>query len=148
MAFSWLIAGADAHAKNYSLLLGGRRTRLAPLYDVASILPYEGFAFPKIKLARKFDGEYKLSLIGRHQWQKFAREVRVDADEFVLRLAATATRLPDEVNDTCLSANKQGLNAPIIGKLAKQLTARAGACAKSLGAGRPTSASVTPDNLS
>jgi serine/threonine-protein kinase HipA len=83
----------------------------------------------------KIGGEYKLSLIGRHQWQKFAREVRVDADELVERLAAMATRLPNEVNAARLSANKQGLNTPIIEKLAKQLTERAGACRKSLGAG-------------
>jgi serine/threonine-protein kinase HipA len=39
LVFNWLIAGTDAHAKNYSLLIGaGGRVRLAPLYDVASIL--------------------------------------------------------------------------------------------------------------
>ena len=135
LGFNWLIAGTDAHAKNYSLLLAGHRIRLAPLYDVASILPYDGIDLPKIKLVMKIGGEYKLSLIGRHQWQKFAREVRIDADELVERLAAMATRLPDEVNAARLSANKQGLNAPIIKKLAKQLTERAGACRKSLGAG-------------
>lgn len=135
MSVYWLIAGIDAHAKKHSLLLGGRRIRLAPLNDVASILPYDGFDLSKIKLVMKIGGEYKLSLIGRHQWQKFAREVRVDADELVARLAAMATRLPDEVNAAHLSANKQGLNAPIIEKLANQLTERAGACGKSLGAG-------------
>ena len=31
-AFNWLIAGTDAHAKNYSLLIGAvGRARLAPL---------------------------------------------------------------------------------------------------------------------
>lgn len=32
--------GAGAHAKNYSLLLSCDQVRLAPLYDVASALPY------------------------------------------------------------------------------------------------------------
>ena len=41
LAFNWLIAGTDAHAKNYSLLLAGNQIRLAPLYDIASILPYD-----------------------------------------------------------------------------------------------------------
>lgn len=41
LGFNWLIAGTDAHAKNYSLLLSGPDVRLAPLYDIASILPYE-----------------------------------------------------------------------------------------------------------
>ena len=30
LAFNWLIAGTDAHAKNYSLLLAGTQVRLAP----------------------------------------------------------------------------------------------------------------------
>jgi hypothetical protein len=41
LAFNWLIASTDAHAKNYGLLLAGRQIRLAPLYDIASILPYD-----------------------------------------------------------------------------------------------------------
>lgn len=39
IGFNWLIAGTDAHAKNFSLLLSAPHVRLAPLYDVASILP-------------------------------------------------------------------------------------------------------------
>lgn len=48
LGFNWLIAGTDAHAKNFSLLLSGRRVRLAPLYDVASILPYDEFDLKKV----------------------------------------------------------------------------------------------------
>src|SRR6202022_3218380 len=72
VGFNWLIAGTDAHAKNYSLLLGGGpHVRLAPLYDVASILPYDEFDMQKLKIAMKAGGEYKFSLIGLRQWQKF-----------------------------------------------------------------------------
>ena len=39
--FNVLIGGTDAHAKNYSLLLSGNGALLAPMYDVASGLPYE-----------------------------------------------------------------------------------------------------------
>jgi serine/threonine-protein kinase HipA len=41
LLFNWLIGGSDGHAKNYSLLHGaGGHVRLAPLYDLASALPY------------------------------------------------------------------------------------------------------------
>ena len=40
LAWNWIIGGTDAHAKNYSLLLSGSDVRLAPLYDIASALPY------------------------------------------------------------------------------------------------------------
>ena len=54
LGFNWLIAGTDAHAKNYSLLLAeGPNVRLAPLYDIASMLPYKGIDVKKIKLAMK-----------------------------------------------------------------------------------------------
>lgn len=40
LAFNWFIAGIDAHAKNYSLLLGARGVvGLAPLYDLSSAHP-------------------------------------------------------------------------------------------------------------
>ncbi|RAI44590.1 type II toxin-antitoxin system HipA family toxin [Rhodoplanes roseus] len=132
LGFNWLIGGTDAHAKNYSLLVGSRHVRLAPLYDVASILPYEEFGPRKVKLAMKIGGEYKLSLVGLHQWQKFAREMRVDAEELIERLAAMAVMIPDEANVARTKAREEGLDAPIIDRLAEQLIARAAACRKSL----------------
>ncbi|MBC7298829.1 MAG: HipA domain-containing protein, partial [Demequina sp.] len=41
LIFSALTASTDGHAKNYSLLLERERVRLAPLYDMASDLPYD-----------------------------------------------------------------------------------------------------------
>lgn len=40
LIFNWLVVGTDAHAKNYSLMLVGQRSRLAPLYDIDSHLAY------------------------------------------------------------------------------------------------------------
>jgi serine/threonine-protein kinase HipA len=134
MGFNWLIAGTDAHAKNFSLLLGAPHVRLAPLYDVASILPYDEMDLKKAKLAMKVGGEYKLSHIGLRQWQKFAREVRLDADEMIELLTSMANQLPDEVNAVRLQAREQGLTNAIVERLATQLIARAGNCGKLLGA--------------
>jgi serine/threonine-protein kinase HipA len=133
LGFNWLIAGTDAHAKNFSLLLGGRRVRLAPLYDIASILPYGGFDRRKVKFAMKIGGKYKLSQIGLRQWQKFARKVRVEPDELIARLAAMAKQLPDEVNAARVRMHKQGLDASIIERLAAQLIERASECERRLG---------------
>ncbi len=41
LIWNWLIGGTDGHAKNYSVLLADDDVRLAPLYDVASALPYD-----------------------------------------------------------------------------------------------------------
>lgn len=39
--FNLLVANTDAHAKNYALLLNGKGARLAPLYDVSCVLPWD-----------------------------------------------------------------------------------------------------------
>jgi serine/threonine-protein kinase HipA len=133
LGFNWLIAGTDAHAKNYSLLLArGPRIRLAPLYDIASILPYDDVDLPKIKLAMKIGGEYKLSHIGLRHWQKFARETRIDADELIAELRSMAGQLPDMVAAVRVQAQKEGLDNAIIGRLATQLIARAKECERLL----------------
>jgi len=133
IGFNWLIAGTDAHAKNYSLLIaGGPRVRLAPLYDIASILPYDQFDVHKIKLSMKVGGEYRLRDIGARQWQKLAAEIRIDTDELLTRLRAMAKRLPDEVNAARVKAQREGLNKAFVARLAEELTKRAEACQKAL----------------
>lgn len=67
LIFNWLIGGTDAHAKNYSLLLGGRGlVRLAPLYDIATALVYPHLDPMKARMAMRIGGEYRLEHIGRH----------------------------------------------------------------------------------
>lgn len=66
LLFNFLIGNADAHAKNYSLLLDGDGApRLAPLYDLLSTRVY-GRRFNR-KLAMKYGGEYRADRVrGRH----------------------------------------------------------------------------------
>ena len=132
LCFNWLIAGTDAHAKNFSLLLGGPSVRLAPLYDVASILPYDGFDLHKIRLAMKIGGEYKLNHIALRQWQKFAREAHVNADELIQTVARMAEQIPDLINAARLHARGEGLEHAIIERLAARLIERAHACRRAL----------------
>ncbi|MEJ0051723.1 MAG: type II toxin-antitoxin system HipA family toxin [Methylovirgula sp.] len=125
LGFNWLIAGTDAHAKNFSLLLGGSHVRLAPLYDVASVLPYDEFDIRKVKLAMKIGGEYELDQIGHRQWQKFARETRTDADELMVSLVSMAKQLPDEVSAARKRAGQDGLDEAVIARLTAGLIERA-----------------------
>ncbi|MET4261430.1 serine/threonine-protein kinase HipA [Bradyrhizobium sp. S3.12.5] len=134
LGFNWLIAGTDAHAKNYSLLLaGGPHVRLAPLYDIASILPYDDVDLQKIKLAMKIGGDYELSQIGLRDWQKFARETRLDPDKVIAGLICMAEQLPDIVAAVREQAQKDGLDNAIVGRLAERLIARAKQCRRLLG---------------
>ncbi|QOG21741.1 type II toxin-antitoxin system HipA family toxin [Bradyrhizobium sp. SEMIA] len=133
LGFNWLIGGSDAHAKNYSLLLAsGPHVRLAPLYDIASILPYDHVDARKVKLAMKVGGEYKLDQIGLRQWQKFSRETRADADVVTATLISMAGQIPDLVNDIRARAQKEGLENAVIERLAAALTKRAQDCERVL----------------
>lgn len=40
LVFNWAVGGSDAHAKNYSILLGRQRQVMAPLYDLTSAFPF------------------------------------------------------------------------------------------------------------
>ncbi len=49
LALNRLLAGSDAHAKNYSLLLSGTQVRLAPLYDVGERVALPGLPRPHVR---------------------------------------------------------------------------------------------------
>jgi len=124
-AFNWLIGGTDAHAKNYSMLIGAEgRARLAPLYDIASILPYD-FDPQKIRSAMKIGGEYRMRDIGPRQWRKLATDLRMDADALVQRIHEFARSLPDALSDIGTKAKADGLDHPLIERLSAALTERA-----------------------
>jgi serine/threonine-protein kinase HipA len=72
--FNILVANTDAHAKNYSMILPvGAAPRLAPLYDVSTVL-----SWPHVvkTYAQSIDGKKRNPdmVAGRH-WEAIAREI-------------------------------------------------------------------------
>lgn len=133
IVFNWLIAGTDAHAKNYSLLLGQNgAVRLAPLYDLASILPYPSVDMSKVKLAMKIGGEYRLRNIGVRHWQKLASELRLDDAKLIDRIRTMAQAVPDQATTIQKQIEEEGLSHATITRLCKRLELRAAACQKLL----------------
>jgi serine/threonine-protein kinase HipA len=133
LALNWLVAGTDAHSKNYALLLGSdSRIRLAPLYDLASALPYPGMRPIGLKLAMKIGGEYRLRNIAASQWRKLATEVRRNPEELLATLRATAEAMPDHVLNIQQLVKEDGLVHPIVGRLSDQLVTRARECGRLL----------------
>ena len=74
LVWNWIIAGSDAHAKNYSILLLGQQVALAPFYDISSALPYPDMPLQKLKLAMKFGSSYKMNPVDK-PWAKLASDV-------------------------------------------------------------------------
>jgi len=129
--YNWLIAGTDAHAKNYALLIASAgQVRLAPLYDIASILPYPDIDIQKARSSMKIGNEYRLRNIGKYQWQKLAQGVGVDPDALTARIVEIADAVLENIPEVTKRTKKEGLDHPLIDRLAKKLTVRVAACRK------------------
>ena len=134
LVFNWLIGAPDAHAKNYALLLSGRQVRLAPFFDIASALPYPEFYPPKIKLAMKIGGSYRLSSIGRHAWERLATELRLDPELLIVRARQLVERAPDVFSAVCAESAIAELDTALPDRLLDQVASRSRSCIADLGA--------------
>jgi serine/threonine-protein kinase HipA len=124
--YNWLIVGTDAHAKNYALLIGrGGSVRLAPLYDLASALPYSQIDLRRAKMSMKIGGEYLFQNISQHHWQKMSQEIRLDAGRVTERLHSISETLPDHIADIEKRMKADGIDHPLIHRLAEKLISRA-----------------------
>lgn len=123
--YNWLIGGTDAHAKNYSLLIGGRGTvRLAPLYDIASAYGFADIQPQKMKLAMKIE-YYRVEQVLVRHWQRWAAAAGLDPDAVVARIAALAAALPEALAAVVADARAEGLDHAVIDRLEATLTERA-----------------------
>jgi serine/threonine-protein kinase HipA len=127
LAWNWLIAGTDAHAKNYSLLLAGGDVQLAPLYDVASALPY-GTHERKLRFAMKIGGDYRVHP-ERDTWGKAALELGLNADAARERVAALAEKAPDAFADAANAPEVAALDRPLPPRLVELVHDRVRRCA-------------------
>lgn len=131
--FNWLIAGTDAHAKNYAVLISGdNRRRLAPLYDLSSTLPYKELDPKRLKLSMKIGDEYELHAIGVRQWQKQARSLRLSPEMVVAWVRDMTERAPDAASDVAKTIKAQGLKHSIIKGLTDAIAKRTSAILKTL----------------
>jgi serine/threonine-protein kinase HipA len=132
LAFNWLIAGTDAHAKNYSILLDGGEPRLAPLYDVSSALPYDDMYLPRLRMAMKIGGEYSMEgLAGRH-WRRFATTNDLDPGPLLARITDLAALLPGGLRAAAEAPEVRALGSDLPEKLVERVERRVALCADRL----------------
>jgi serine/threonine-protein kinase HipA len=133
--FNWLIGGTDAHAKNYSFLIGaGDEIRLAPLYDLSSQLTYPDLIGQRV--AMKIGDHYDFVLVTAADWRALARSCAVDEERIVGMLNDMARALPDVVSAAHAQARIDGLSDQVLGPLAQRLIAHAAERLASLTANR------------
>jgi serine/threonine-protein kinase HipA len=132
LAFNWIAAGTDAHAKNYSLLLAGSQVRLAPLYDLASALPYEDMYAPKLKMAMKIGGEYRAAAVTGRHWRKFAEAAGLDPETVVAQVVRLAEQLPAAFAHAAEDPRVLELGSSLPERLSAKAKERAGHCLRQL----------------
>ena len=97
--FNYLIGGIDAHAKNYSLLhLPDAKPTLAPLYDLASVLPYNKVTNDKwFKLPMSIGGQTKIGALTGSDIEKHAQKYSLNSDACKHNIALMAKRIPNTI---------------------------------------------------
>ncbi len=122
-AFNFVILGPDAHGKNFSVLIDtGGRYRLAPLYDINSMLPYD--LEKTRKLAMTIGGEGRWRSVAPIHWEKAARLCGyppADALGHVREIVMTAPEAATRVLRQC---ERAGLRTPVLRRLVERLAHR------------------------
>lgn len=124
LAFNYLILGSDAHAKNFSLLLGRRgQVRLAPLYDLASLLPYTTQRKER-RFAMKIGRSYRDDQVQPRHFVQMAQRCEYPAKAIADQVIEMADRIPAAAEATASEMESQGVHHPVLDTLVSQLKAR------------------------
>jgi len=133
LALNWVIAGTDAHAKNYSFLIGPGSVRLAPLYDLISVLPYPHWiSYRRAKLAMRVDREYQVWKIRARHWRGLAERCGLDSDPVMDRVRELVTAIPAAVAQAAAEVREEGLDHEIVDRLEVLIGEHAEACVRVL----------------
>lgn len=139
--FNWVIGGTDAHAKNYSMLLGAQGdARLAPLYDLSSILPHLGEGeiqaeMRDLRLAMKIDKAYGIDGIMPRYWERCASSAKVSSEFTMRTIRHQVAVMPDMVSDCAATMRAEGITHEIVDRLVDTITSRAKSLSRIYGDG-------------
>ena len=101
LMFNYLVGGIDAHAKNLSLLhLGRDAIELAPLYDLASVLPYEKIGMGRWrKTPMSIGGVRNIGALTGADLNRFAETAELPPEAVKDRMRQMASAIPDAISD-------------------------------------------------
>ncbi|NCD17784.1 MAG: type II toxin-antitoxin system HipA family toxin [Actinobacteria bacterium] len=95
-----VLGAPDAHAKNYSILLAPGVVELAPLYDVASSLPYDRRKGDGLgEAAMAIGGVRAFGRVEERHWIALAEECRVAPDWPLAAVRRISGAVPDALAD-------------------------------------------------
>jgi serine/threonine-protein kinase HipA len=133
LALNWVMGGTDAHAKNYSVLIAPGSVRLAPFYDLISILPYaRRVHYRQARLAMRIDREYLLWKIRRRHWEGLAVRSGLDPAPLVDRVGELMATVPGAVSRAATEVRNEGVTHEIVDRVATAVRDHAEDCLRRL----------------
>lgn len=125
LMFNYLVGGIDAHAKNYSIVhMGERDITLAPLYDLASVLPYEKIGPGRWrKIPMSIGGVRSIGALTGSDLCKFAEKSNLPENSMRERMRNLAQAVPDVISDVGREYRTiNGMNA-VISEMSRTVSA-------------------------
>lgn len=126
-----IIGGTDAHGKNFSILLGPDSVRLAPLYDINSLMPYAEFS-SRSRLSMSVGGHYEIGSIQPRHWEREAVKAGLDPERVLSDYRYMVDILPDAVNRVHSECLHDGLTNPVLDVLKSKIQSRCQSIGSSL----------------
>lgn len=132
---TYLIAGTDAHARNYSIVYApGGAFRLSPLYDVISDLPLKKKGNWQSTLAMTIGGERRITEITPRHWERQATSVRFPKDRIFGHLRDLIATLPEAAAIVREQCREERVDPAVVDHLTKAIESRCRSLAKYYGA--------------
>lgn len=114
VALNYVIAGTDAHAKNFSIVFGrGGAYGLAPIYDINSFLPYAE-RLDRCQLSMSVDGRASLGEILPRHWRAQAKSCGMPDEPWIAAVQDILSQAPDLAQDTLRECRANGLEDPVL----------------------------------
>ncbi|HWD62426.1 MAG TPA: type II toxin-antitoxin system HipA family toxin [Humibacter sp.] len=124
--FNWVMLGTDAHSKNYALLHDqSRGPRLAPLYDVASALPYPDLNDRRARLSMSFGGHYRPAEISRRHIEAEASGAGLDPEWAIARAGELVDGIAHAYDQAAREAELKGADAAFAARMVDNADAHA-----------------------
>jgi len=136
LVLNWAIVASDAHAKNYSLILQPGSVRLAPLYDLLTVLPYDReIPYRRVKLAMRVDREYLVGKVRLRHWEGLAIRCGLDPDPVLHRAIELVGAIPNAAYAVAARLRDEGLAEETVDLLERKTVEHSRRCLELLQAG-------------
>ena len=144
LAFNWLICNTDAHAKNYSVLMGPHTARLAPLYDIWSVMAEDPHHYESWTLAMSALEDHRILAANNAQaWRTTAAAVGLDPSEAVERVERITRAIPTALERAVDELDPAHRATQVVAALSSMIPTRTTKCLSALTATPSATAATT-----